>query len=304
MSRHVSGSPIRLPGNHAASLALSVALLGPWTHLGAAEDSGAYYAAVSAEVDDEDSSNLLGEFGLPLGRRGWMHLGLGSSTATLGSLQVDTTLASVNVGFDAERFGVEGGYAYRKDSDSFEQHDLRAGLRLLMARGQIGLDLFHRTAEDETVTSIERRRLDPLAIRIVEAVAGSGIGLNGAVDMTPRLRLFASGMTYDYDSDIEGPAFLARFPRLALRLSSVTREEAYLDNTMRIGATYRFDACSLTARYIRDEELDSAEITDTIEIAADISLGAQWALAPWIGQSSNQLDGDIAFGGVHISVIW
>ena len=265
---------------------------------------GIYYAAVGAQVDDADSNDLTGELGLPLGDPGWLHLAVGSSTATLSSVQVDTTVATVYAGFDTESLGFEAGYAYRKDADSFHQDDLRGALTVRLSRVSFGLDLFHRAAEDETVMSIERRRLDPLAIRIVESIEGTGIGAHIGVNATERLYLFGSGMAFDYDSDIDGPAFLQRFPRLNLRLSGVTRDEAYLDNTARIGASYDIEGWALTGTYTRDEELNSGEITHTAELSIDIPIGESWELSPWIGVSSNAVDGDIAFGGARVGVFW
>lgn len=286
-------------------LLAALALMAISPHLQAAElSSGVYYAALGADLDDADSHNFRGELGIPLGERGWAHLGLGSSTASIAQARTDSTFASIDMGLDTQRWELDAGYMYRKDSDSFEQHDIRGGARLRMPRGSLGVDLFYRTAEDETVTSVARRRLDPLQIRIVESIEGTGIGLNGSVDATARLRLSASAMKYDYDIDVDAPHFLARLPRLSLRISGVTREEAYLDNTMRIGASYDFDTCSLTARYTRDEVIDTSQIIDTFDLTADIPLGERWMLAPWIGRSSDDVQGDVAFGGVHVSVVW
>jgi hypothetical protein len=263
-----------------------------------------HYAALSAELDDAESDNLHGELNLPLGRKGWVHLGLGSSTASIAQERIDSTFATIGIGLDTQRWELDAGHTYRKDSDSFEQHDLRGGARLRMPRVSLGVDLFYRTAEDETVTSVERRRLDPLQIRTVESIEGKGIGLNGSVDATARLRLFAAAMKYDYDIDVDAPAFLARLPRLSLRISGVTREEAYLDNTMHVGASYDFDRCSLTVRYTRDEVIDASQIIDTFDLTADIPVAERWALAPWIGRSSDDVLGDVAFAGLHVSVVW
>ncbi|MFL6617154.1 MAG: hypothetical protein ACJ8MH_01045 [Povalibacter sp.] len=263
-----------------------------------------YYAALSTETDDADGRNLLGEFGLPLGQPGWLHLAVGSSTIKMIDEDVDSTLASIAGGFDTERVSVEVSYSYREDSDTFEQQDLHGSVTLNGARGSIGLDLFHRSAEDETVTSIERRRRDPLSIRTTQSVDGTGIGAHMRFDATQALQLFAAGMTYDYDSDVRGPAFLDRFPRLALRISGVSRDQAFLDDTLRGGLTYRFANASITAQYIRDRELNTEEVTGSTEISANIALGNAWAIAPWIGQSSNDTDGDVLYGGLTVSVIW
>ena len=157
---------------------------------------------------------------------------------------------------------------------------------------------------DETISSIERRRRDPLAIRTVESVKGIGYGLHGDVHVNEALRVFASAMTYDYDTDVSGPAFLQRFPRLSLRISGATRDAAYFDNTLRAGASYDIAGCSLSAQFIRDQLLGTGEDANTMEVSAWIPAGNYWAFAPWLGQSSSDSEGDIVYGGLRISALW
>ncbi|HEY5810859.1 MAG TPA: hypothetical protein VIT67_23005 [Povalibacter sp.] len=263
-----------------------------------------YYAAGSLEADDVESRNAAAEFGLPLGIAGWLHLGAGTSTTTVATAQIDTTRAAISGGYDGQLVSIEAGYAYRNDSDSFEQSDLRAGTTFHLSRGNVGFDLFHRSAADETISSIERRRRDPLAIRTVESVKGIGYGLHGDVHVNEALRLFASAMTYDYDTDVDGPAFLQRFPRLSLRISGATRDAAYFDNTLRAGVSYDVAGCSLSAQLIRDQLLGTGETANTVELSAWIPAGNYWAFAPWLGQSSSDSEGDIVYGGLRISALW
>jgi len=270
------------------------------------EDSavGTRFATLSAEADDDSSHVLSGSVGLPLGRRGHLDLGLGRSRATLANAEEDSTFASIDVGLDTDRTRMQIGYAFRDDGDSFRQHDFRGQFTLVRGIGRIGLDLFYRDAQDETVTSVERRRRDSRSIRVIESMEGTGVGLHGSLDVSDRVRLFASGMTYDYNRDVDAPAFLSRFPRLSLRVTGVTRDEAFLDNTARIGVDYTFELATVSVTYIRDEEVDTHDITDTGELSADIPVGERWLLSPWLGYSSDDTEGGTASAGMSVSILW
>ena len=51
-------------------------------------------------------------------------------------------------------------------------------------------------------------------------------------------------------------------------------------------------------------ELETEDVIDTFEVSSNMPLGAQWTLAPWIGQSSSDSEGSVVYGGLHMSVIW
>ena len=294
---------------HSPRLALltGLASLASATQGWATEESlaGTRYASLGTEADDDHSRVVTGALGLPVGGHGRLDFGLGRSRVlTLDAASVDSTFASVDAGIDMDRWETQIGYAYRKDSDSFHQHDLTGTVSYVMDNSKLGLDLFYRSAEDETTTSVQRRRRDPRSVRTVESIDGRGIGLHGDIDVSDSVRLSVSGMVYDYDRDLDAPAFLARFPRLGLRLSGVTRDEAFLDNTARASIDYSFDLVTLTATYIRDEELDTHDITGTGELSADLPLGERWLLTASAGYSSSEAQDGVAFAGLAVSVMW
>jgi hypothetical protein len=266
--------------------------------------AGTRYASLSAEADDDSSHVLSGTLGLPLGQKGHLDLGAGRSRATLDTTDEDSTFASIDFGLDTKRTQMQIGYAYRDDGESFRQHDFRGKFTLVRGIGKIGLDAFYRDAQDETVTSVQRRRRDSHSIRVLESIEGKGVGLHGDIDVSDSVRLFASGMVYDYDRDVDTPAFVARFPRLSLRVTGITRDEAFLDNTARAGIEYTLDLLTLTATYIHDEAIDTHDITHTGEVSADIPVGERWLLSPFVGYSSGDSDGGTAFAGMSVSVMW
>ena len=261
-----------------------------------------YYAAFAYGADEADSQDLTAEFGLPLAQRGWLHVGIGASETTLDTGSIETRVASLIAGYDGERIELSGGYAYRDDGDAFTQHDLFAQLTLRASRGYAGIELFYRSAESETVTSIERRLREPLSLRLEESIEGTGVGLRAGIDVADGLALFASGMTYDYENTTNRPVLFQRLPTLTL--SGISREEAFLESTWSVGGTFSIGPTVLTASFTRDHSALLTEITDTSDLTLDIPLSERWNLAPQIGYSDSDLAGGIAFGSLHLSVVW
>lgn len=259
-----------------------------------------YSAALSGEIDDADFSEVQAEFAVPFGETAWVQFNVGTTTAA--DDDVDMTTLGLRTGFSTGKFDWLAMYTYREDDSSYTQHDVFGGFTYIASRGTIGLDLFYRSADYETITSIQRRFRDPLAIRVVETTEGTGIGAHGEIFVTRRVTLSSGVMLYNYDDSSNVPAGLARFERVSL--SGVTRDEAYLKDSINVGVTYEFEMMSLAAVYYRDREVDTNFVTDTAEIYADITLTEHWALAAWIGHAMTEDDSELTYGGARISVVW
>ena len=265
-------------------------------------DIKGYYAALSTEVDDADFRELGVEFAVPFGKTGWVQLDVGTTTALSAEDDVDMTTLGLRTGFSTGDINWRAMYIYRDDDSSYTQHDLFGGLTYVASHGALGLDLFYRSAEYESTASIQRRFRDPLAVRFVETTEGAGIGAHGDLYVTRQVTLSSGVMFYEYDDSSNVPAGLARFERVSL--SGVTRDQAYLKDSINLGVTYELAVVSLSAVYCRDREVDSNFVTDTAEIYADLSLMEHWALAAWIGHAMTEDDAEITYGGVRISVVW
>jgi hypothetical protein len=261
-----------------------------------------YYAALSTEVDDAAFRELQAEFAVPFGQTGWIQLDLGTTTASRAEDDVDLTTIGVRTGFSIGNVDWRAMYTYRDDGSSYTQHDLFGGFTYIASRGTGGLDLFYRSAEYESITSIQRRFRDPLAIRVIETTEGTGFGAHGEFYVTRHLTLSSGVMFYDYEDSSNVPASLARFERVSL--SGVTRDEAYLQDSINVGVTYEFAVLSLGAVYYRDREVDAGFVTETAELYADVTLTERWALAAWIGHALSEDDAELTYGGARISVVW
>lgn len=261
-----------------------------------------YYAALSGEVDDADFKELRGALAVPFGETAWAQLDLGTTTASQTNDDVNITTIGARTGFSTGKVDWRLMYTYREDGSSYTQHDVFGGFTYIARRGTVGLDLFYRSARSESVTSIQRRFRDPRAIRVVETTEGTGAGAHGELNVTRHLTLSSGVMFYDYDNSSNVPSTVARLQRVSL--SGVTRDEAYLQDSINVGVTYEFAVMSLGVVYYRDRQVDSNAATDTAELYADVTLTQHWALEAWIGSAMAQDDSETTYGGARISVVW
>jgi hypothetical protein len=259
------------------------------------------YVAVSGTVDEDDSSSANFEFGLPMGRSAWLFAGGGQQESSSGGEDLRSDVWRLGAGLGNERLELNASYVRRKD-DSFKQGDWLLSLDWRGSRGGIGADCFVRHSDAETTTSIGRRRLAPRSIRITESLDGEGIGAHGDIDVTENVNLFASAMFYDYEDVASNHPYLSRL--LFLSGSGVTREEAFLDRSFGIGATYRFASLSLTLQYLRDEAWQTEEKTDTGEVSMFVVFDDHWSLTPSLGYAKGDVGGGVVYGGIGIGYNW
>lgn len=303
MPKHISEPDMTDSVSRALALCavIAAALPAATLHAEEAEDGIEWhpYVIVSGDVDDADSSQALLEVGTSIGATGWIRAGVGR--AELAETDIETDVLQLGGGLSIKAIDASAGIAHRSDGDGFEQRDWNFSLGWQGARGAIGVDVFVRDAESETVTSVTRRRLNPRSVRITESIDGTGYGVHADFDFTPALTAFGAWMTYDYDIATNHPILL----RLSvLNGSGITRSEAFLDQSYSAGLTYHFSYAALTARYLHDEALVEDDITDAFELSLQILLGEHWSVTPMAGIADNDLLGDSVFGGLSIGYTW
>jgi hypothetical protein len=289
---------ISLPARVFAALALSAPLI-----VHGSEDAADWspYVIVSGEADDAESSQAMLELGSSIGSAGWIRGGIGRAELADREDPIDTKLFKLGGGASVAAVDLAIGLIHRADGDAFKQQDWAFALGWQLGRGSIGADVFIRSAESETVTSVRRRRLNPREVRLVESIDGTGYGLHGDFDVMPALTVFASWMKYDYDIETNRPV-LSRLS--LLNGSGITRSEAFLDSAFNAGLTYHFVHASLTGQYMHDEALVAADVTDSLQLSVLFMIGSHWSITPMAGVSDNDLQGNTAFGGLSVGYTW
>jgi len=123
-------------------------------------------AALNVQSDDSDSHDVAGTLVLPFGQHAWTQLMAGSTHARIDNESTDTRMAGASVGLQTGAFQSRLAFAYRKDNDSLRLQDWNGAVTYFAKQGSLGIDLFYRTSEDETVISRGGRLRNPKAIAI------------------------------------------------------------------------------------------------------------------------------------------
>lgn len=257
---------------------------------------------VGFEADDADGQQFYAIAGFPLGSKGWTDLSLGQAQIRTDIDEIETTIASLGLGLTTDRVELSARYTHREDSDSFREQDIGGRLTWLLPKGALGMDVFFRSAESETITSIQRRRRDPLAVRITESIDGYGLGLHAEWQPTQNLTLSTGFMKYDYESTTNRPNLLQRLALIGI--TGITRDQAFFETSARAGATYSFESFDLTLDYYLDRALDTGDEMHTGQLTASVPVGERWMLTPWAGYSSNDPFASSAYAGLSMSVLW
>jgi len=269
---------------------------------GTSQVAGMSYVSIGAQSDDADTREWLASASLALGDYVWVHAGFGRDKSLLESDTVETTLANGGIGIRGEHLQLTVDFGSRRDDDAYEQRDWTGSFGWRNDVFGMGMDGMSRSTTIQTTQT----RIVPIvgarSVLLEQSLDGRGFGLHADVNVTDRLNLFASGMSYSYDDVETNRPALARL--LNFSGSGITREQAILDRSLGAGLSYQFELVGLSAQYINDETVDTGEVIHTALLSAAITAGKHWTFTPSAGWSSSDELGDVLFGGVSVSYGW
>jgi hypothetical protein len=85
--------------------------------------------------------------------------------------------------------------------------------------------------------------------------------------------------------------------------SFVSRAELPLRSSARLGATYRFDAVSLSAEAVGDRVQDDPHTVRSCLLKAAVEVSERWTLTPSIGTTRSR-QGSVGFAGLVANHAW
>ena len=169
----------------------------------------------------------------------------------------------------------------------------------------VGLDATHRQARSSgTLAASGGGAATPVAQR----VKGSGFGVHGAVAVTQRLTIYGATQRNHYTTTTtqagSNGGLLAGVPLLQNRVSAINREEAALDRSHQIGATWRAsERVALNGEFMQDRLHDGGSLR-SVQMKAAIAAGAGWTVTPGIGRSRGPHGQGTNYGLLGASYAW
>lgn len=264
---------------------------------------------LAVQQDGQHNRSAAAAVSAPVGRSAWVQAGVGQSRSrdAASGTNYKPTQVSVGGGVAGQRWqaGVTG--SQRRDGDALRQTDVAAAVDWKPVDGvNVGVDATRRNARARgTVasgggapTSVEQR------------VKGRGVGVHGAVAVTPRLSVYGATMRNRYTTNTTQGAsnnggLLAGVPLLGQnRVSAVNRDEAALDRSHQVGATYRVSERVAVNGEVQQDRLHDGGSLRSVQMKAMVVAGAGWTIAPGVGRSRGPKGEGTNYGVLGASYAW
>ncbi|MBW8760588.1 MAG: hypothetical protein JF586_23655 [Burkholderiales bacterium] len=264
---------------------------------------------LAVQRDGQRNQSAAAAVSLPVGERAWVQLGAGESRSrdavTGNTYRPKQVSIGGGVAGKAWQAGVNA--SQRRDGDALHQTDLAAAADWRPAEGvNVGVDATRRNARARgTLASPGSGAATPVEQR----VKGHGVGVHGAVAVTPRFSVYGATMRNHYTTSTQqttsnSGGLLGGLPLLQNRVTAINRDEAALDRSSQIGATYRVsDRVALNGEVQQDRLHDGGSLR-SVQMTAAIAAGAGWTVTPGIGRSRGPQGEGVNYGLLGASYAW
>jgi hypothetical protein len=199
----------------------AVLLIGSVLSLPLVARGGDFVLGAGLSLDDAEGTALTVVGDVSIGESTWLSAGLGRSRVDLPRFQeIETWYADIGIDTYWDPAGLRMGVAYWGDNDIFDSVDVTGSIYSRNERGTISINGEYRDFELE---------LPPIDIlpRTSVPFNAKGLGLSGRLNISKRVDLHLSGMSYEYSVDLRGPA-VTRFTNL-LSISRLSLLSSLID---------------------------------------------------------------------------
>ena len=263
---------------------------------------------VAVQRDAQHNQSAAAAVSLPVGERAWMQVGAGQSRsrdAAAGGSSVKPMQVSIGGGLAGKAWQASVNASQRRDANRLRQSDWAAAADWRPVDGvSVGVDAVKRhakvrgplNASGGAATSVEQR------------VKGHGVGVHGAVAVTSRLSVYGATLRNRYATtttqQVSGGGLLAGVPLLGQSVSAVNRDEAALDRSHQLGATWRVsERVALNGEVMQDRLHDGGSLR-SVQMKAAVVAGAGWTVTPGIGRSHGSDGHSANYGSLGASYAW
>lgn len=259
--------------------------------------------SMAVQRDARGNQSAAAAASLPVGRSGWVQAGVGRSRSrdAVDGTSYQPGQVSVGGGVGGKTWQASVNAGRRRDGGQLRQTDLAAALDWRPVDGvSVGVDAVTRSA---------RARGTVAGAVVEQRLKGHGAGLHGAVAVTPRLSLYGATMHNRYRSSTTQQTTTAQPGLLGVlsgqRVSVVNRDEAALERSHQLGATYRVsERVALNGEVAQDRVFEGGQLR-SLQLKAAITAGdSGWTLTPGIGRSRDAQGQGVNFGSLGASWAW
>ncbi len=265
---------------------------------------------LAVQRDAQGNRSTAAAASLPVGRSSWVQAGVAQSRSRDDAGGTARRPAQLSVGGGVAGRAWQAGVtaSQRRDGSALRQTDLAASVDARPADGvNLGLDVTRRSARARGSVASPGGGV-PTAVQ--QRLQGHGVGVHGALAVTPRVTVYGATMRSRYASTTTttqaGGGLLGNAPLLgASRVTAVNRDEAALDRSHQLGATWRVnDRVALNGEVGQDRLHDGGSLR-SVQLKAAIAAGdSGWTITPGLGRSRGPNGESVNYGSVGASFAW
>lgn len=267
---------------------------------------------LAVQRDAQHNQSAAAAVTLPLGESAWVQAGVGQSRSrdAVSGTSYKPRQVSVGGGVAGKVWQAGVNASQRRDGSALRQTDVAAAVDWKPTDTvNVGLDATHRNARARGSLAASG---GGAATPVEQRVRGHGVGVHGAVQVTPRLSVYGATMRNHYrtttatqQSAGSNGGLLAGVPLLQpSRVSAINRDEAALDRSHQLGATYRVsEHVALNSEVMQDRLHDGGSLR-SVQMKAAIAAGAGWTVTPGIGRSRGPQGEGVNYGLLGASYAW
>jgi hypothetical protein len=262
---------------------------------------------LAVQRDGQHNQSTAAFVSLPVGDSAWVQAGVGESRNrdVASGTSYRPRQVTLGGGVAGRRWQASLNASRRRDDDALRQNDVAAAVDWKPADGvSVGVDATRRDA---------RLRGTPVSngkagTSVEQHIKGHGVGVHGAFAVTRSLTVYGATMRNRYTTSTtqaaQGGGLLAGVPLLQSRVSAVNRDEAVLDRSHLLGATWRAsDRVALNGELQQDRLHDGGNL-NSVQMKAAIQAGAGWTVTPGIGHSRGPQGESSNYGLLGASYNW
>jgi hypothetical protein len=264
---------------------------------------------VAVQRDAQRNQSAAAAVSLPVGDSAWVQAGVGQSRSrdAVNGNSYKPKQVSLGGGVAGKRWQASLNASQRRDGSALRQNDVAAAVDWKPTDDvNLGLDATHRNAR---VRGSLPASGGGGATPVEQRVKGHGVGVHGAVAVTQRLTVYGATMHNRYKTSTtqttSSGGLLAGVPLLQqTRVTAINRDEAALDRSHQLGATYRVsERVALNGEVMQDKVHDGGTLR-SVQLKAAITAGAGWTLTPGIGRSRGPQGEGVNYGLLGASYAW
>ncbi|HYP34306.1 MAG TPA: hypothetical protein VES00_20735 [Burkholderiaceae bacterium] len=306
-------TPSRAP-NVATAITLLALAAGPLSARAdaPAPNDGMRYVSAGAQADGHGNQQVLSTLSLPVGRRAWVQAGAGASRSDPAAGGRRPAILTGGAGIAGKSLQLAVSTSQRFDGSRYRQSDWGSSLDWRQDGNDVGLDVTHRRSRASGTVAMAGGQGGATAVPAQARVAGTGVGMHGALQVSEHVSVYGAVARNHYRSSTQATAstggLLGANPLLAQALlgasSVVNRDEAALDRSAQVGATYRWSKVALSGEYTTGQVHDDAGALHSAELKAAIDVAPGWRVTPGVGRGTSDQGGHATFASLSATYGW